>query len=285
MQRFTIITIIYLSMDENKSAEAYFKTSGWAHTGLTAVLWLGALFLLVSAIGELKELRYVGAGVPATNTITVSGSGEVFAVPDRAEFSLTVREEAEAVSDAQETAAKKINDIKEYLEGVGVEEKDIKTTSYNVYPKYEWQEIVCITYPCPRGKQEQTGFEVTQTLSVKVKDTKLAGELLSGVGERGASDVSGLSFTIEDEDTLKTEARAKAIEEAREKAVVLAKDLNVKLVRVVGFYEDSGGAQPYYALGREGAAVRSMASPAVTPEIPTGENKIVSNVNITYEIK
>src|SRR3990167_4409339 len=222
-------------MDENKSAEAYFKTSGWVHSGLTAVLWLGAAFLLVSAIGELKELRYIGAGVPATNTITVSGEGEVFAVPDMAEFSLTVREEAEVVSDAQETAAEKVNNIITYLKGTGVEEKDIKTTSYNVYPKYEWQEIVCITYPCPRGSQEQVGFEVTQTLSVKVKDTKLAGELLSGVGGRGASDVSGLSFTIEDEDTLKAEARALAIDDAREKATVLAGELKVKLVRVVDF--------------------------------------------------
>lgn len=272
-------------MDNNQTAEAYFKVTGWTHTALTAMLSLGALFLLISSIGGLKELRYIGAGVPATNTITVSGEGEVFAVPNRAEFSVTVREEAKTVSEAQEVATKKLNDIVTYLKAAGVEEKDIKTTSYNVYPKYEWQEIQCVKYPCPPGKQELTGFEVSQTLSVKVKDTKLAGELLSGVGERGASDVSSLSFTIEDEDTLKAEARAKAIQQAREKAAVLAKDLNVHLVRVVGFYEDSGGSRPYYALGRGGDSVMALEAKASAPEIPVGENKIVSNVNITYEIR
>lgn len=260
------------------------KMTGWARKALIGALSAGTLFLFIAALGELKGFRYIGAGVPSSNTITVSGEGEVFAVPDRAEFSVTVREEAKTVGEAQEVATKKNNDIIVYLRGAGVEEKDIKTTSYNVYPKYEWQEIKCVTYPCQSGKQELVGFEVSQTLSVKVKDTKVAGELLSGVGEKGASDVSGLSFTIEDEDTLKAEARAKAIGEAQKKAKVLAKDLNVRLVRVVGFYEDSGGYQPYYGLGRGGDMV-AMESKASAPEVPVGENKIISNVNITYEIR
>jgi uncharacterized protein YggE len=122
---------------------------------------------------------------------------------------------------------------------------------------------------------------------VKVKDTKKAGELLSGVGSKGASDVSGLSFTIEDEDKLKAEAREKAIAEAKAKADVLAQSLGVSVIRVTGFYEDSGGYQPPIAYGMGGdMAVRNMAQEAkAAPELPAGENKIVSNVSITYEIR
>lgn len=253
------------------------------------VLVLLAIFLLAKTFKTFKEFKYVGSGVTASNTISVSGMGEVFAVPDRATFSVTVREEAVNVADAQEKATEKSNAIIDYLKGEGVEEKDIKTISYNVNPKYEWEQAAsCAGGYCPPGKQTLVGFEVYQSLEVKVQDPKKAGDLLSGVGGKGASEVSGLSFTIEDEDKLKEEARKQAIEEARGKADELAAQLGVNVVRVVGFYEDSGGYQPYY-YGKGGAmdmAVRTeaaMAAPA--PQLPAGENKIISNVTITYEIR
>jgi len=250
-----------------------------------AALGMLAIFLLIMSISSLKEYRYIGTGVPATNTITVSGDGEVFAVPDTGEFSVTVREEAETVEYAQTEATKKINAIIAYLKEAGVEDKDVKTVGYNVNPKYEWTQTACVNGYCPPGKQNLIGFEVSQTLTVKVRDTKKAGELLSGVGGKGASEVSGLSFTIDDEDKLRSEARRAAIEEAQEKANVLARELGVSVVRVVGFYEDAGGYQPYYGKGGAVALDAAMAERAPAPELPVGENKIVSNVNITYEIR
>ncbi len=249
------------------------------------VLGMLVLFLLAQTLKTFKEYRYVGSGVTATNTISVSGMGEVFAVHDMATFSVTVREEAKDVAQAQDAATAKANAIIAYLKGAGVAEKDIKTISYNVNPKYEYSQGVCTQYSCPPSKQTLVGFEVYQSLEVKVQDPKKAGELLSGVGSQGASEVSGLSFTIEDEDALKADAREQAIAEAREKADQLAKQLGVSVVRVVGFYEDAGGyPMPYYAKG--GVAMDAMSSErAVAPELPAGENKIISNVNITYEIR
>ncbi len=255
-----------------------------------AAIVLGALaiFLVVLTVSQLKQYRFIGSGVTASNTIAVSGVGEVFAVPDTATFTVSVHEEGATVGDAQDKATEKINAIVAYLKESKVEEKDIKTVSYNVNPKYEWEQAEsCRNGYCPPGKQKLVGFEVYQSVSVKVKDTKKAGELLSGVGSKGASDVSGLSFTIEDEDKLKAEARSKAIAEAKAKADVLAQSLGVSVIRVTGFYEDSGGYQPPIAYGMGGdMAVRnaSMESKAA-PELPAGENKIVSNVSITYEIR
>lgn len=251
-----------------------------------AALGMLALFLIVTTLKELKEYRYVGSGVAASNTITVNGMGEVFAVPDMGEFTVTVREEADTVAAAQDVATTKINAIIDYLKGAGVEEKDIKTVSYNVNPKYEWEQKACVNGICPPGNQKLVGFEVYQSVAVKVRDTKKAGELLSGVGSKGASEVTSLQFTIDDEDALKAEARAKAIAQAKEKADILASDLGVSVVRVVGFTEDSGGYLPY-AYGRGGAAMdMAVAQEAkIAPSLPVGENKIVSNVNITYEIR
>lgn len=256
----------------------------WMRLAGAAALGMLALFLLVATVGGFKYVRYIGSGVAATNTITVSGDGEVFAVPDTATFTVTVRERAKDVKTAQGTATTKMNAIIDYLKGGGVDEKDIRTSDYSAYPQYEWTQGVCRDGYCPPGKQNLVGYEVSHTLTIKVRDTDMAGELLSGVGSRGASEVSGLSFTIDDEETLQAEAREMAIEDARAKAAELAKQLNVRLVRIVGFSEN--GYQPYYAYGRGGeAALDAVSSKAVPPALPAGENKITSNVTVTYEIR
>jgi uncharacterized protein len=250
---------------------------------LALVLFILAIFLVVLTINSIKEYRFIGGGVSVANTITVSGEGEVFAVPDIAEFSFSVVEEKKTVADAQEIAAQRINSIIAYLEKSDIKETDIKTTNYNVYPKYDYVRKNCVNGFCPPGEQILKGFEVSQSISVKVRDTGSAGAALSGIGERGATNISGLNFTIDDEDYLQENARRIAIEDAQKKAKQLAKDLDVKLVRVVSFSES--GNQPYYKNYAFAEIAIQDAVGGGAPEIPTGENKITSNVSITYEIR
>ncbi len=271
-------------MDE-QTASKIITATHWPRTMAAVALGVLALFLFAATIGELKGLRFIGSGVAATNTISVSGDGEVFAVPDTATFSVTVQEEAKEVKSAQEVATKKGNDIIAYLKKEGIDEKDIQTTDYSVYPQYDYTNAVCSGGYCPPGKQVLRGFQVSQTLTVKVRDTEKAGDLLSGVGSLGASSVSGLNFTIDDQDALEAEARDKAITKAKDKAEVLAKSLGVHIVRVVGFSE-SGNYPMSYAYGRGGVAMDAMLeTKAVAPELPVGQNKITSNVTVTYEVR
>lgn len=270
---------------EEQSVREIIHATYWPRTMAATALGVLALFLLVGTIGELKGLRFIGSGVAASNTISVSGDGEVFAVPDTATFSVTVQEEAKEVEDAQDVATKKGNDIIAYLKKEGIDEKDIQTTDYNVYPQYDYSQGVCSGGYCPPGKQTLRGFQVSQTLTIKVRDTKKAGNLLSGVGSLGASSVSGLSFTIDDQDALEAEARDKAIQKAQEKAEVLADSLGVRIVRVVGFSEGGGGGPIYYAKAMSMEADGRGGAAAPSPEIPVGQNKITSNVTVTYEIR
>lgn len=272
-------------MDE-QSTSRIIEATHWPRMAATAALGFGALFLAILALSALKEYRYIGAGLSAANTISVNGEGEVFAVPDLATFSVTIQEEALEVQEAQEVATEKANAIIEYLRDAGIEERDIKTTDYNVYPQYDWMEGAQSNgFPTP-GRQVLRGYQVSQTISVKVRDTEEAGTILSGVGSRGASNVSGLSFTIDDEDELKREARGMAIEDAQEKAEELADQLGVRLVRIVSFYENEGGYSPVAMYARGGVAMdMAVAESAPAPQLPVGENKIVSNVNVTYEIR
>lgn len=259
-----------------------------------AILWatvLFAVFLGVKVLSSLKELSYIGKGVYPSNVVSVNGTGEVLAVPDTASFSFSVVEEGKTVKEAQDKATKKINSILDAVRGMGVEDKDIQTTGYNSYPKYEYQQTGgCSAGYCPPGKQILTGYEVNQSVTVKVRDTDKAGDALTKVGELGAGNISGLDFVVDDLEAVKAEAREKAVADAKAKAKVLAKTLGVRLDTVVNFYENGDGGYPimYRAeasmdskLGMGGATM--VANPA--PSIPTGENKIVSNVTITYEIR
>lgn len=244
-----------------------------------------ALFLLIASFAELKGYHYIGSGVTATNTITVTGTGDVFAVPDTATFSATVIETGKDVVSAQTSANTKGNAIIAYLKAQGIDAKDIQTTDYSVNPQYDYSGQVCTpgSY-CGPGKQTLIGFQVSETLTVKVRDTQKAGTLLSGVGSKGASSVSSLSFTIDDQKGLEAQARDKAIAEAKSKADALAKSLGVSVVRVVGFSENAN--QPYYYATKASAGVAmDSAAVAPAPEVAVGQNKITSDVSVTYEIR
>jgi uncharacterized protein len=270
-------------MDEIQKRELHIVPPPMVKNAAVVALGMLAFFLFVLALSSIKEFHYIGSGVSATNTITVEGMGEVFAVPDTTTFSYSVMDTKKDVTTAQTSVNTKGNDIIAYLKEEGIDEKDIQTTDYSVNPQYEYNRVGCTIDYCP-SNQTLIGYQVSQTVTVKVKEADKAGELLSGIGSKGATNMSGLSFTIDDETGLKSEARAKAIQDARTKADALAKDLKVSLVRIVGFSE-GGGAQPYYYAKEMSlqSAVGNGAAPAA--DIAVGQNKIQSNVSVTYEIR
>lgn len=257
---------------------------------VVAVILLAA-FLAASTLNAIRQNSYIGKGVYPSNVIAINGTGEVLAVPDVASFSFSVVEEGKTVKDAQDKATKKINAIIDGVKSLGVEEKDIKTTGYNSYPKYDYSyPQTCTNGYCPPGKQVLTGWEVSQSITVKVRKTDDAGAVLTKVGSLGAGNISGLDFVIDDLETVKAEAREKAVADAKAKAKVLAKTLGVRLNTVVSFYESGDYGNPMYyraetmdmkAMNGAGGAV----APQAMPSVPAGENKIISNVTITYEVE
>lgn len=251
----------------------------------TALILL-SVFLVAQVLNALKSNSYIGRGSYATNIITVTGKGEVLAVPDTGEFSFSVVEEGKSVAVAQDLASKKTNGIIDAVKALGVNEKDIQTSSYNSYPKYEYTaQTLCTNGYCPPGKQVLTGYEVNETISVKIRKTADAGSVLTKVGDLGATNISSLNFVIDDTDTVQAQARDKAIQDAKAKASVLSKSLGVKLVRIVNF--DESGAPVYYPMANQTKSVMmdAGATASVPPQLPTGENKVTSNVTITYEVE
>ncbi|MFZ2523578.1 MAG: SIMPL domain-containing protein [Minisyncoccia bacterium] len=245
-----------------------------------------AAFLAFETLNTMKEGKYIGKGLYSNNVISVTGKGEVTTVPDTGSFSYSVVEEGKTVKEAQDKASKKSNTVIEALKKLGIAEKDIKTDSYNSYPKYEYMKTeLCSAGYCPPGKQVVIGYEVSQSISVKVRKTADAGSALTKVGELGVSNISGLSFVVDDMDAANAEARDKAISDAKAKAKVLAKSLGVKFNKIVNFQE--GGDYPvlYARGGMMKADVMSAEAAPIVPELPVGENKVVSTVTLSYEVE
>lgn len=247
--------------------------------GVFAIVALGAYTYLT-----VKQAEYMYQG---PMTISVTGKGEVFAKPDVATFSFSIEAKEGDATTAQNKVSEKMDAILGYLAENGVEEKDIKTEYYNLSPWYEYPEVVCTAWSCPQQEPKLKGYQVSQSVSVKVRNTEKAGELLTAVGERGAMNVSGLSFTIDDEDSLKAEARELAIADAKEKASILAGNLGVRIVRMTGFWEEENYPMPYYGMGGGDMMVKAESAmmDARPAEVPMGENTVTSRVNISYEIK
>lgn len=255
-------------------------------------LSLFSLFLLVKVVANFKSLPNIGKEVYPKSTIAVSGIGEAYAIPDIATFSFSTNETAATVKDAQQKSDTKINGALAAVKEVGVEDKDIQTTSYNVYPKYEYSSPVCpkpaiggtSAIYCPPGKQILTGYEVSQTITVKVRDTGKVGDLVTKVGATGVSNISGIQFEVDNKEQYEAQARERAITNAKAKAKVLAKDLGVKLGDIL--YYNEGGNYPVYsgAMGMGGSDEAKSVAPRVA-EVPQGQTKIISNVSITYELK
>lgn len=242
------------------------------------------LFLLIVSFKELKSISYVGVNPSSPNVITVTGTGEAVSTPDIATFSFTVSETAKTVVEAQDLASKKINAALKAIKDSGVADKDIKTTSYNINPHYEYQNSICSSYGCPPSKSILTGYDVSQSTSIKVRDIKKAGELLATVGSQNVKYISDLNFSVDEPASVQAKAREEAIAKAQDKAKVLAKQLGVSLVKIVSFSEDNGGYYPRPVYGMGGADMMTTKAANVAPEISVGEDKVTSNVTITYEI-
>jgi len=221
------------------------------------------------------------------NTISFSGHGEVYAVPDIANINFSIQKDAKTVKEAQNQVAQIEKKVLDFLKANNVADKDIKTTNVSFYPKYEFQyskDMTCGALTCPPRPEKQVivGYTSSENITVKIRNTDETGKIIEGIGALGVSDLNGPNFAIDDEDIFKDNARKLAIDEAKLKARKLAKDLGIRLGKITSFSEGENYPRPMYEKAIMLSADSSGSAPA---EIPKGENLITSDVTITYEIK
>ena len=230
---------------------------------------LAFLSLILSACGTAYAQDVSSDPI---RTINVTGTGEVILTPDIAYVSIGVRSEGEDAAKAVAENNAKSGAVVEALIDAGVDEKDIQTTNFNIYPQQQYDE---------QGDIQDTFYIVENSVRVTVRDLDNIGELLNAAVEAGANSIYGVQFDVEDDEIARSDARQAAVDDAQKQAAELAEAAGVGLGRVQSISTYGGYPVPLYE-GKGGAGPMPVAAEG---PISPGQLMLTVDVNVVYEIR
>lgn len=214
----------------------------------------------------------VGAQQPAINepisAITVSARGEVKVVPDRASIQISVQTRAETAAKAAAENATKQKAVIDALRALGLGEKDISTSGYNVYPEQRYE---------PNREPVITGYNVTNTVSVDLKSVTKVGQVIDAALAKGANMINSLQFYASNTETARRDAIAIAIRKARGDAEAAARAAGGSLSELLQV--DIGA---YYPPQPRTIQMKAQASMAPDTPINAGDETISVEVSTRW---
>ena len=229
--------------------------------------------VVIIAVFMVGELFYKFQSLPqnAPHEISVSGEAKAYAKPDVALISFGVHTQSKKSQDAVLENNKIMNAVINSVKNSGVDDKDIQTTLYNLNSVYDYTE----------SGRVFRGYSLDQQVKVKIKSFDKINEILDKAASNGANMIGDLQFTVDDMEKFRSEARAKAIEQAKEKAFTLMKQSGLKIERLVNISEGYAPIPVPYGGGYAGVALEK----SIAPQIETGQLEVNSTVTLTYQVK
>lgn len=213
-------------------------------------------------------------GKDAPRTITITGEGETSAAPDIAYIDTGVVTEGKTAAEALAANTKAMESVFAGLKDAGVEDKDMQTSQFSVYPVYEQQEPQ--KYP---STPKIGGYRVQNQLTVIVRDLAQLGSILDKVVTLGSNQMNGIRFSIDKPEPLLDEARKGAVKDALRKAKLYAGAAGVSLGAIVSISENGvSRPQPMY--------MKSMAAMERDASVPVaaGEQTLTASVTLVIKI-
>ncbi len=259
-------------MDHLDVQKKYCGTSFYILGGLALI----SLIILLSFLSYFfyKKTLVIGRPENVRDTISITGTGSVNAIPDIAIVEAGLETSAKTVGEAQKDNTKKMNQFLKDVDSYGVKEQDRKTTEYSIYPKYEYQKD---------GRQNLIGYSISNRVQLKIRDFAKLPDILQAIGNAGLNQVGSFSFSIDDDEKLKQEALEKAIKNTSEKADRLERVGNIHVGKIVSFQESSMPTPIAYDM-RAGYELKNAAAPSAPPKTEAGTQEINVTVNVVYEL-
>ena len=206
---------------------------------------------------------------PAAPTLSVEGQGQGTATPDMATVTIGVTTRADDAAKAQNDNAWVAAQIQNAVEGLGIAEKDIQTRNYSFYPNYSTEK---------NHQNETTGYTANNSVVVVVRDIKLTGKVIDAALNHGANEISSLDFSASDTRAVRKEALLNAVQDARDKADVIAKGLGKRIVGIQSISENTG----YLETRRfNGNMLLAAAKDSATPIAP-GSLSMTATVHVDF---
>jgi uncharacterized protein YggE len=239
----------------------------------TEKIGIAILVLVLVVLAGLAGMFYVrtvaaqpAGGGPGVRHVTVVGRGEVMGRPDTASVRIGVTTEAISASAALEQNSAEVQAVLEQLKQLAIAEEDIQTSTFSIHPSRD------------DNREQITGYRVSNTVTVTIRDLSQAGQLLDQVVQAGANQIGGISFSVADPQALLAQARAEAVRDARAQAEQLAQAAGVALGEVLAITENVGSQPPMPPLGR------TIETAGGATPIEPGEQQFTAVVQVTFAL-
>lgn len=236
---------------------------------LVSVFVFVALSYLTNFLGPLK-LSLNTKNIDQQNFFSVDGEGTVSVKPDIALVNVGFVVQDLSVVTGQKKANEVINNTTTALKALGITEKDIKTTAYNIYPNYNYL----------NGKQTLNGYTINIGMIIKVRNFDLLNRVVDSATASGINQISGISFDVENKDDATNIARKEAVKSAKDKAQKLASLAGIKLGRIVNVREGQVvNPVPYLPMSAKAVG----GGVADNTQVQPGQTEVKVSVTLDYE--
>jgi uncharacterized protein YggE len=240
--------------------------------GITFVL---ALVFATTRYTAAQESTTVTTTEPVPTTLTVTGQGTVVVEPDTASVSFGVTIEDETLTTAQTEATETMTAILAVVTDAGVAERDVQTVDFSVTIQYDYDDEGNVT--------SILGYQVSNTINVTVRQLDALGGILDAVVARGANNVYGVSFFVNDTKAAASQARIAAVEDATAKANDIAGAAGLRVSRIVSINEETT-APPTPVDFYPAAEMDDSAAGAAVP-VQAGTTDIMATVYMVFELE
>lgn len=203
-------------------------------------------------------------------TMTLTGTGIVQAVPDRAVLTLGVQTEADAAADALVRNNEAMWAVMEALTNAGLETEDVRTATFSITPQ------TIDSKKSRSGLPEIVGYRVTNEVHATVRDLDKLGTLLDKAVSAGSNKVNDIRFEVSESEPLLNEARRLATRDALAKAELYAQAAGVRLGPITEITEVAAGPRPRFQ--------RTIALEQANVPLAAGKLSLEMQVNITWAL-
>ncbi|MDD5606029.1 MAG: SIMPL domain-containing protein [Patescibacteria group bacterium] len=248
------------------------SSRGGMSTGILTLLIIVFVGLIGIAMTAIATGDTSASSDNYLDGITVSGEGVVYATPDIAKLDFGVTESAKDIDDVREEIDNRIDKILDALDEFNIDDDDIKTVDYNLYPESDYR----------YSPARITGYTGRHTFTLTIRDLDDVNDIVDTVTKAGANEVGNIFFTVEDPNEWVEDARKDAIDEARDMAKSIAKSADVKLGKLLSIQENVGN--PYDTRYDYGYGYGGGEEVKISPNIEPGSQEIRVSVTLRYKL-
>lgn len=204
-------------------------------------------------------------------SVSVTGEGVVTVAPDQVLINVRVEHEGNSASEVKQKNDKAINEVFSFLKKMKIDEKDVKTEYLNLRKNYDYQ-------------TKEYKYVANQSVSILLKDLRKYEALSQGLVNSGVNRIDGVEFKSSKIDQYKSEARVKAVVNAKQKAKEYAEALGQQTGKAIYINETPVGMPPMPVYRMKAADFNESAGGS-GQTISVGEMEIKVNVSVVFELK